>query len=80
MEVGGGKLHLSLQGTVTRIYRLFILPAKCSQKHYVDVVNTAGVFAKICYIQGLYKKFRESGYRAVTMHFLPVFVTGGWRD
>ena len=32
-----------------------------------------------CRLQGLYKKFRESGYRAVTMHFPPVFVTGGWR-
>jgi len=26
-------------------------------------------------LQGLYKKFRESGYRAVAMHFPPVFVT-----
>jgi len=30
-------------------------------------------------LQGLYKKFRESGYRAVTMHFPPVFVTAGWK-
>ena len=30
-------------------------------------------------IQGLHKKFRESGYRTVTMHFPPVFVTGNWR-
>ena len=27
-------------------------------------------------LQGLYRKFRESGYRAGTMHFPPVFVTG----
>jgi len=29
-------------------------------------------------LQGLYNKFRESGYRAQTMRFPLVFVTGGW--
>jgi len=42
--------------------------------------DVAPIYFKVTTIpvlQGLYKKFRESGYRAVTMHFPPVFVTGG---
>jgi len=36
--------------------------------------------AKRCsHIQGLYNKFRELGYHALTMLFPLVFVTGGWR-
>ena len=31
------------------------------------------------YLQGLCNKFRGSGYRALTMRFPLVFVTGGWR-